>query len=595
METLTNGSPNVVFASGVLVPSFIDMDGDGDMDILGFTSTSDGRIAYHRNHSIEDYGNCDSLVFQYETKCWGNFQFCFGDNKVCTFNDTCLPPAPYQYIEPSYKPDDIAPPDDTVTTLFAIDIDGNGAKDVLIGDINRYNSLLVHNGGTPRNANADTQDTLFPSYDTPINVSQFVSHSYIDVDNDGKRDLLASAGLNQDNNGVWLYKNTGTDAAPYFNYQKSNFLQEEMIDLGEATAPVFFDYDSDGLLDMVVGYGVYIYPNGVFSRLALFKNIGTLTQPAFQLTDADYASLSAWPLQTPIFPAFGDLDGDGDVDMLVGDAIGRMYYFQNIAGAGNIPNFQLNNSFYMSIDVGSAATPQIIDLDHDGLPDLLVGEANGTLNFCKNIGTTTTPFFNSLPTIDTLGFVNVQHNSFNAFAVPYVFSDSGHYEMLVSNMNGDVFHYTNIDGNLNGAFTLVDTLISDSLGVCTNNLNLTVSGGDLNHDGMTDFAVGMFSGGVKIYYGNAALVGINELSYPPQLFDVFPNPANSSLSIHVLERQHDKNLAVYLYNSLGEKVLEQPMNDSFSVLDTRNLSEGTYFVQVVNNTTSQFRKVVISH
>jgi hypothetical protein len=63
----------------------------------------------------------------------------------------------------------------------------------------------------------------------------------------------------------------------------------------------------------------------------------------------------------------------------------------------------------------------------------------------------------------------------------------------------------------------------------------------------------------------------------------------------VLERQHDKNLAVYLYNSLGEKVLEQPMNDSFSVLDTRNLSEGTYFVQVVNNTTSQFRKVVISH
>jgi hypothetical protein len=593
METsIMISTPFAVFATSILIPTFIDMDNDGDLDILGFNSSGNGRLAYHRNHSMQDYGVCDSLDFIFENKCWGNFQFCMGANKVCSFNDTCSPPS-MEYIPPVYRAEEAAPRDDTVTTLFAIDIDGNGLKDILVGDLASSTSLMVHNGGTLQMANADGQDTLFPSYDSPVNVSEFIFHEYLDTDNDGKRDLIASTGFNEDKEGVWLYKNVGTDASPVFNFVKNNFMQEEMIEEGEAAAPVFFDYDSDGLLDMVIGYGRYVNPNGISNRLSLYRNIGTSSQPAFELLDADYASLSAYPLQTPIYPALSDLDDDGDFDLLVGDNSGKIYHFNNTAGVGNIPNFQFITSAYMGIDVGNAATPQIIDLDRDGKPDLLIGEQNGTLNFCKNIGTATSPFFNSSPTIDTLGFVNVQHNTFNGFAVPFVFQDNGIYNLIVSNVNGDVFLFNNIEGNLSGAFTIIDTLISDSLGVRTNGINLTISGGDVNNDGKTDFAVGLFSGGTKIYYGNIPAVNINEVSSQSNLFNVFPNPANSSIGIHVIEL-YKKGCKVLMYNSLGEKLFEQRMNDSYLLIDAAKLSSGTYFLQVVNSTSSQFKKVVIN-
>jgi hypothetical protein len=594
METsIMNPTPFKLYASSILIPTFIDVDNDGDMDILGFNSSGNGRIAYHRNRSMQDYGVCDSLKFVYESQCWGNFSFCTGTNKVCNFNETCAPPASV-LIEPEYNPEDAARRDDTVTTLFALDVDGNGLKDVLIGDMASGSSLMVHNGGTLQLANADAQDTLFPSYDSPINISEFVFHSYLDADNDGKRDLIASAGFNENKNGIWFYGNVGTDAAPVFNIIKENFIQGEMIDEGEAAAPVFFDYDSDGLLDLIIGHGEFDSIN-VVSKLALFRNTGTANQPAFELITSDYATLSDYSLITPIYPAFGDLDSDGDYDLLVGDQTGKMNYFTNTAGAGNIPNYQFVSNAYMGIDVGNAATPQIIDLDRDGKMDILSGEQNGTLNFYQNVGTTSSPFFNNVATIDTLGSVIVQHSSSNGFSVPYVFQHDNIYELLVANVNGDVFHYNNIEGNLGGAFARIDTLIQDSLGVRDNGLNLTVSGGDLNIDGKTDFVIGLFSGGVKIYYSDAAIVGIDEAEAAPVLFDVFPNPADKSIAVKLSATgQHKGELIVY--NSFGEKVFGREVrNKSHLIIDTEKFSAGTYFLQLINAKTSQYKKIVIAH
>jgi hypothetical protein len=593
--TLSNpNSPFPIFASAILIPSFIDMDNDGDLDILGFNSTPDGHLAYHRNMSKEDYGNCDSLKFLFETKCWGNFKLCLGSNKICTFGEVCSPPVQSDFNAPSHRPDDFSPPDDTVTTLFVFDVDGDGLKDALIGDLASTNSLLVHNAGTFHMANVDTQDTAFPSYDTPINLPEFVFHAYIDLNNDGKRDLLASPGFLENKHGGWFYENSGADSLPVFSLLKTNFMQEEMIDEGDAAAPVFFDYDNDGLLDMVIGHAEFHYPNDS-SRLSLYKNTGTATHPAFDLVTTDLAALSNFNLQTPIYPAFGDMDGDGDYDLIIGELTGKLYYFNNTAGAGNIPNYQFVTSNYMGIDVGNASAPQIIDLDGDGKLDLLIGEQNGTLNFCKNTGTAAAPFFNATPTIDTLGFINVQHNSLSGFSVPYVFNNHSHYDMLVGSMNGDIFHYTNIDGNLNGAFTSVDTLITDSLGVRTNGLNLTISGADINADGKTDFAVGLFSGGVKIYYGNEPLVGIQEVSAGPQLFEVFPNPVSDNITVRLMERIHITDSKLILYNAVGEKVMERKMPGTQASFNVSRLAEGTYFLQLVSGSSSQYRKVVISH
>src|SRR5205085_5194258 len=63
-----------IIASEYLVPNFDDIDGDGDMDILGQQLVCVGGFAYYRNMSMENYGNCDSLNdFVLETNKWGKF------------------------------------------------------------------------------------------------------------------------------------------------------------------------------------------------------------------------------------------------------------------------------------------------------------------------------------------------------------------------------------------------------------------------------------------------------------------------------------------------------------------------------------------
>ena len=158
-------------------------------------------------------------------------------------------------------------------------------------------------------------------------------------------------------------------------FRSTDFLQNEMLETGQGACPVFFDYNADGLMDIVVAHGVYDAGiPGIVSRLSLYKNTGTATAPAFQLMDEDYASLSNYNLFFPIAATFGDLDGDGDQDMIIGDFAGNIHYFNNSAGPGNTASFLLTTPVYMGIDVGNNATPQLVDLDNDGLLDLVIGK-----------------------------------------------------------------------------------------------------------------------------------------------------------------------------------------------------------------------------
>ncbi len=591
-----------IFASGVSLPAFCDMDNDGDMDILGYNSVPDGRIVYHQNLSMETYGNCDSLKFHYGSGCWGNFALLIGGTKsVGCFHCPCRTGAPGSdfgdgRLEPIvFDPTDIARRDDTISSIFPIDLDGDGDKELLVGDISSLNTLMVHNGGTAASAEMDTEDLNFPATDVPAFFNGFHFHAYIDLNNDGKKDLIVMPSEYENLNGLWWYRNSGTTANPTFHFQGASFLQDNMIDVGENASPVLFDYDNDGLLDMIIGASVYQSGTPSYkTSLYYFKNSGTPSSPAFELITNDAANISSLNYSSPLYPAFGDMDGDGDGDMILGTDDGKLQYFNNAGGAGNPSNFQLAVPNYMGIDVGGSSTPQIVDLDRDGKLDLVVGEKNGFINFYQNIGTIASAFFANLPTNDTLGCIVRQASGFpDGYTVPFVYDTSGKYRMMVSNMAGNVYLYSNIDNNLSGCFTLSDSLFRPAE---SNRIkyNLTVSGGDLNNDGFSDLIVGSATGGAMVFYMHDPFVSVQEIKNVRPSLEVFPNPASDYLHLKFYNVDVSEKPVVNVFDNLGRKILSLTITNQEMKFETSSWPSGIYLVQVTVNGNRVSRKIVVS-
>jgi hypothetical protein len=260
------------------------------------------------------------------------------------------------------------------------DIDDDGDLDAFVGD-SSGDTVFFENTGTPI-APVFAIGIPNPFGLTPVPTPGLYSYrtaapNLVDIDGDG--DLDAFVGNTYGN--TYFFENTGTATTPAFAAATANPFG--LADVGNSAKPDLADIDDDGDLDALVGNSS--------GDTVFFENTGTATAPAFAPGTPNSFGLTAVGLDAA--PDLADIDGDGDLDALVGNSSGDTVFFEN-TGTVTTPAFapSTTNSFGLS-DVDSGAAPNLADIDDDGDLDAFVGNLSGFTVFFENTGTPTAAAF----------------------------------------------------------------------------------------------------------------------------------------------------------------------------------------------------------
>ncbi len=228
------------------------------------------------------------------------------------------------------------------------------------------------------------------------------------------------------------------------------------------SVPSFVDWNNDDLQDLVIGQG----GGSGDAKVRVYLNVGTEAEPAF--SDFFYVQSEGSDLTCPAsgcmgcFPRVVYWDADKRKDLLVGQADGTVKIFLNngtdsepVFGAGQLIKVGLDNE---NLDVGSRATPMLIDWDNDRLTDLVAGAFDGKIHIYLNCGCgggippsfSSSTFSGSFAMEDGLDLVVPTNRS-----SPVIFDLDGDRkkDLLTGNTEGQLLFYKNVGTDDKPAFS----------------------------------------------------------------------------------------------------------------------------------------------
>ncbi|HMF99392.1 MAG TPA: CRTAC1 family protein [Vicinamibacterales bacterium] len=259
------------------------------------------------------------------------------------------------------------------TGIAVADVDGDGLADIYFVNQVGGNELW-------RNAGGGRFTNITKEANVGVAGRISVAASFADIDNDGDQDLFVTTVRG----GNVLLENDGRG---HF----TDISKQAGIDLvAHSSGAVFFDYDNDGLVDLLVcNVGRYTSdekgPDGAYIGLAdaflghthpdrfeypvLYKNLG---HNRFKDVTADVGLRpSGWGGDASV----ADLNGDGRPDLFVLNMQGHGHYFENAGGH----SFVDKTAQYFPKTPWGAMGIKFFDFDNDGRPDLFITDMHSDM------------------------------------------------------------------------------------------------------------------------------------------------------------------------------------------------------------------------